>query len=143
MTPMTSNRQDVTSEPNGPIVLIVDDEESVRRLAARALKMAGYRVLEAGGGNAALTFLESNTPLDLLLTDINMPDLKGDEVARRFRRARPDLKVLYLSGFVDSLFADRSVLWEDEAFLEKPFSIKSLLEAVSLATSGHPIAMSA
>ncbi len=72
-----------------------------------------------------------------------MPDLKGDEVARRFRQARPELKVLYLSGFVDALFAERSVLWEDEAFLDKPFSIKGLLEAVSLLTSGHPVSIPA
>ncbi len=140
---MASTEHKVTSEANGPVVLVVDDEDSVRRLASRALKMAGYRVLEAGGGTEALRFLDDDTPLDLLLTDINMPDLKGDEVARRFRRARPELKVLYLSGFVDSLFAERSVLWEDEAFLDKPFTIKGLLEAVSLLTSGHPIAISA
>jgi len=133
----------VKSEPTGPVVLVVDDEDSIRRLASRALRMAGYRVLEATGGTDALRFLHGDAPLDLLLTDINMPDLKGPEVARRFRQARPELKVLYLSGFVDALFDDRSVLSEDEAFLEKPFSIKSLLQAVSLATSGHSIAMSA
>ena len=133
----------MASEPTGPAVLVVDDEGSIRRLASRALRMAGYRVLEASGGTEALRFLDGEAPLDLLLTDINMPDLKGDEVARRFRQARPDLKVLYLSGFVDALFTDRSVLWEGEAFLEKPFTIKGLLEAVSLATSGHLMAMSA
>lgn len=134
---MTSNKHPVTGEPNGPIVLVVDDEESIRSLASRALKMVGYRVLEASGGAEALRYLEGDTPLDLLLTDINMPDIKGDEVARRFRRARPELKVLYLSGFVDALFAERPVLWEDEAFLDKPFTIKGLLEAVALLTSGH------
>ena len=140
---MTPPKQSVTTEAKGPVVLVVDDEDSVRRLAARALKMAGYRVLEAAGGTDALKFLDNATPLDLLLTDINMPDLKGDEVARRFRQARPELKVLYLSGFVDALFAERSVLWEDEAFLDKPFSIKGLLEAVSLLTSGHPVSIPA
>jgi len=121
---MTSSKHPVTGEPNGPIVLVVDDEESIRRLASRALKMVGYRVFEASGGTEALRYLDGDAPLDLLLTDINMPDIKGDEVARRFRRARPELKVLYLSGFVD-------------AFLDKPFTIKGLLEAVSLLTSGH------
>jgi len=137
---MNSKTRNVTSEPNGRVVLIVDDEDGVRRVASRALQMKGYHVLEASGGIEALTFLDA--PLDLLLTDVNMPDLKGDEVARRFRAARPELKVLYLSGFVDALFTDRSVLWEDEAFLEKPFTIKGLLEAVSLATDGR-LAMSA
>ena len=138
---MTLSTDTLTSAPDRPVVLVVDDEVSIRLLASRALQMAGYRVLEASDGTEALKFLDGNTPLDLLLTDINMPGLKGDEVARRFRRAQPELKVLYLSGFVDLLFAERSVLWEDEAFLEKPFSIKGLLEAVSLATSGHPTAL--
>ncbi|MGB7219144.1 MAG: response regulator [Vicinamibacterales bacterium] len=131
------NTPDVTSEPSGPVVLVVDDEDSVVRLASRALRMEGYRVLEASGGIEAIKVLDAGTPIDLLLTDINMPDIKGHEVARRFRLARPDLKVLYLSGFVDVLFAERPILWEDEAFLDKPFTIKGLLEAVSLLTSGH------
>lgn len=131
------NTQNVTSEPTGPVVLVVDDEDSVVRLASRALRMEGYLVHEARGGAEALKFLDEGTPIDLLLTDINMPDIKGHEVARRFRLARPDLKVLYLSGFVDVLFAERPILWEDEAFLDKPFTIKGLLEAVSLLTSGH------
>jgi len=134
MSPLTNP---TTPEPNGPVVLVVDDEDTIRAFASRALRIAGYRVREASNGTDALTFLDANPPLDLLLTDINMPGLKGDEVARRFRQAHPELKVLYLSGFVDALFEERQTLWEDEAFLDKPFSMKGLLEAVSLITTGH------
>ena len=126
-----------TPQPNGLVVLVVDDEDNIRAFASRALRMAGYHVLEASNGTDALSHLNANPPVDLLLTDVNMPGPRGDEVARRFRQAHPELKVLYLSGFVDLLFAERQMLWEDEAFLDKPFSMKSLLEAVSLLTTGR------
>jgi len=75
--------------------------------------------------------------LDLLLTDLQMPVMNGDELARRLLALEPDLKVLYLTGYSNRLFADRIALWENEAFLEKPCTINGLLEAVSLATGGH------
>jgi CheY-like chemotaxis protein len=119
------------------VVLVVDDEKSVRQVARRILQEAGYRVIEARHGGEALTMLGLDTPVDLMIADLKMPVMEGDEVARRFRIARPDLKVLYLSGFVDRLFDTRSVLWEGEAFLEKPFTAKGLLEAVSMLRCGH------
>ena len=68
---------------------------------------------------------------------MNMPVLPGDEMARQLRLRQPDLKVLYVSGFVDSLFEKRHTLWQGEAFLEKPFTSKGLLEAVSLLLHGR------
>ena len=73
--------------------------------------------------------------LDLLLTDLLMPSMNGDELARRLRSKEPDLKVLYLTGFSDRLFAERTVLWQDEAFLA--CTVRGLLEAASLATGGR------
>ena len=131
------NFLNLTSATPARRVLVVDDEDNIRLLARRALEKEGYHVTEAANGIQALTHLDADTPFDLLLTDINMPGVKGDEVARRFRQARPDLKILYLSGYVDSLFASRPILWEDEAFLDKPFTIKGLLEAVALLTYGR------
>jgi FixJ family two-component response regulator len=66
-----------------------------------------------------------------------MPDMKGDELARRVRHLRPALKVLYVTGFADRLFSTRPILWEGEAYVEKPIKSAALREAVSLALFGH------
>jgi len=73
----------------------------------------------------------------LLVTDLMMPQMTGDELARRLRLGEPDLKILYLTGFSDRLFKDKVTLWENEAYLDKPCTLKSLREAVSLMLSGH------
>ena len=119
------------------VVMVVDDEEGVRKLARRALELAGFRVIEARDGLEALALIDDAAPVDLVCADMNMPSLAGDEMARRFRLRQPDLKVLYVSGFVDSLFEKRHTLWQGEAFLEKPFTAKGLVQAVSLLLSGR------
>ena len=115
--------------------LVVDDEEGVRRFVDRALTLAGYRTASATSGVEALA-LASETAFDILVTDLMMPEMNGDELARRLRAAKPALKVLYLTGFSDALFAEKVTLWKDEAFLEKPCSLRGLLEAVSLLLTG-------
>ena len=119
------------------LVMVVDDEEGVRKLARRALELAGFRVIEARDGVEALALIDDAAPVDLLCADMNMPNLSGDEMARQFRLRQPDLKVLYVSGYVDSLFEKRHTLWQGEAFLEKPFTSKGLLQAVSLLLYGR------
>jgi len=74
---------------------------------------------------------------DILVTDMMMPQMTGDELARRLRLAHPSLKILYLTGFSDRLFKDKVTLWADEAFLDKPCSVRGLLEAVSLLVFGR------
>jgi DNA-binding response OmpR family regulator len=113
-------------------VLIVDDEESIRRLVERVLREAGCRTVVAHNGAEAVSIAATMDRLDVLVTDLMMPHMNGDELARRLRVTSPDLPVLYLTGFSDRLFADRIQLWENEAFLDKPCSVKGLLEAVSL-----------
>ena len=66
-----------------------------------------------------------------------MPQMTGDELARRLRQNQPSLKVLYLTGFSDRLFKEEATLWQDEAFLEKPCSVKGLMEAVALLLFGR------
>lgn len=120
-------------QPERPLsVLIVDDEESVLRFVERVLRDAGYETATASDGPDAIE-VARKFRMDLLVTDVNMPQMKGDELARRLRQSEPDLKVLYLTGFSDQLFKERTTLWQDEAFLDKPCSVKGLLEAVSLA----------
>lgn len=113
-------------------ILVVDDEPGVLMMARRILETAGYSVLEARDGVEAMSLVGANVRLEMLVSDVNMPGLSGDEVARRLRSRQPDLKCLFLSGYVDQLFEKRPHLWEGEAFLEKPFTPKALLEAVSL-----------
>ena len=118
-------------------VLIVDDEESVRTFAARVLDRAGYDTRVAAGGPEALMIAEARGPFDLLLADLMMPEMHGDELARRLLSREPDLKVLYFTGYSNQLFAERMTLGENEAFLDKPVTVKGLVEAVSLMLSGH------
>jgi two-component system cell cycle response regulator CpdR len=115
----------------------VDDEESVRHFVDRVLQMSGYETRIAPDGESALHVAASFEPFDLLLTDVMMPRIAGDELARRLRVQNPDLKVLYLTGFADRLFSARVVLWENEAFLDKPATVAAVREAVSLAIFGH------
>lgn len=117
-----------------PTVLIVDDEEAVLRFVRRVLQEAGLKTIVAHDGAEAVTTAALVGDIDLLVTDLMMPHMNGDELARRLRLVQPDLPVLYLTGFSDRLFADRMQLWENEAFLDKPCSIRGLLEAVSLVS---------
>lgn len=118
-------------------VLIVDDEESVRTFAERALRLAGYEIAVAGDGPEALSIWETQGPFDLLLTDVVMPAMAGNELARRLRLLDPDLRVLYFTGYSDRLFTEKTTLWANEAFVEKPVNMRGLLEAVSLILFGH------
>ena len=115
-----------------PLVLIVDDEEPIRQLERRILETGGYRVIEASRALEAFAQLQKDLRVDLVIADLQMPDLGGEEMARRIRRDRPDIKVLYVTGHIDEMMDERSTLWEGEAFLDKPFTAKALLEAVSL-----------
>ena len=118
-------------------LLVVDDEESIRTFAQRALQEAGYEVAVASGGPDALAIVEQHAPFDLFVIDIVMPQMKGDELARRLRLADPNVKILYFTGYSDWLFNEKKVLWENEAFVEKPVTMQGLLEAVSLSLFGH------
>lgn len=125
-------------ELRGPhSVLIVDDEEQVRRFVDRVLREASYQTTVAADGPEAITIAAADGPFDILVTDLMMPEMTGDELARRLRQDDPKLKVLYLTGFSDHLFKEKVTLWQDEAYLDKPCSIKGLLQAVSLLLTGR------
>jgi two-component system cell cycle sensor histidine kinase/response regulator CckA len=117
-------------------ILVVDDEESILRYADRVLSGAGYRTTLAGDGADAVRIARANR-IDLLLTDVMMPEMTGHELARRLRQDTPGLKVLYMTGYSDKLFQEKNTLWADESFLDKPCSPGALLEAVSLAITGR------
>ena len=118
-------------------VLIVDDEEPVRRFVDRVLQQGNYQTRLAADGAEAVKVAAEHGPFDILVTDLMMPQMTGDELARRLRQNDPALKVLYLTGFSDSLFKEKTTLWQDEAYLDKPCSVAGLLQAVSLLLVGH------
>ncbi len=125
------------STPDAKTALIVDDEETVRKFVERVLREAGYKTAVAAVGPEAIAVAATLDQFDILVTDVMMPQMTGDELARRLRQSEPRIKVLYLTGFSDKLFKEKVTLWEDEAFLDKPCSVTGLLQAVSLLLFGH------
>jgi two-component system cell cycle sensor histidine kinase/response regulator CckA len=124
--------------PQRPLsVLVVDDEELVRKFVDRVLREAGYEITTASDGPEALEVAAKLESFDILVTDVMMPQMTGDELARRVRITKPGMKVLYLTGFSDRLFKEKVTLWADEAFLDKPCSVKGLQQAVSLLLFGE------
>ncbi len=111
-------------------ILVVEDGEAVRNLVCRMLVQNGYRVLEARDGRDALRLCETHPePIQLLLTDVVMPNMPGAELAERIRRARPAVRVLLMSGYTGEALAQR--LGHDPvAFLPKPFTSVGLVEKV-------------
>jgi len=109
-------------------VLLVEDEELVRKVVARILERAGYRVLVASSGDEAMAMCERiPTPIDILVTDVVMPGMGGRELADRACERFPDLKVLFMTGFTDDEFLRRGVMDDGRALMVKPFSPKELL----------------
>ena len=124
-------------EPSSPpraTILAVDDDAAILGLLELSLRTAGYRVLLANGGWSAIQVYENSVePVDLLLTDVIMPDLTGPVVAERLRSRQPDLKVLFISGFHD--IVQRFVMREGFTLLPKPFTVDGLLRVVQESLS--------
>jgi CheY-like chemotaxis protein len=112
-------------------ILIVEDEEALRELARELLEANGYKVIEAERGEKAIQLVErSQTPIDLLLTDVVMPGMGGKQLAKRLLELRPGLRVLYMSGYTDGVINNRGVLPENTLLLPKPFTRAVLLRKV-------------
>ncbi|MEO1104998.1 MAG: response regulator, partial [Pseudomonadota bacterium] len=109
-------------------VLLVEDEEAIRTIAARALSAKGYTVLAAASGVEALEiFEEEGDRVDLLLTDVIMPELDGPSLVKEVHAVRPELKVIFMSGYADGASVDDL---GSARFLPKPFTLKDLAEIV-------------
>lgn len=118
--------------PASPRILVVDDEPSVRRLIGRILAMLGYTVMEAGGGRPALALVEASAePIDLVITDVMMPDMNGitlaEEVAARF----PAIRLLFVSGYARGAGPDTNGVAARVPLLTKPFTPAELERAVA------------
>ena len=118
-------------------VLVVDDEPEIRRFVARVLQDAGYTTDECESGADALARIADGQRFELVVTDVRMPAMSGPQFVEQLTRSDRDVKVLYLTGYNEQLFREKSTLWTDEAFLDKPCTVKGLLEAVSLLVYGH------
>jgi CheY-like chemotaxis protein len=114
----------------GELILVVEDDPQVRGIASRILSTHGYRVLEAAGGEEALSVAAREPrPIDLMLSDIVMPGMSGAELAEQLRRAQPDVRVLHMSGYTSGIGGpDLRVSFPE--LIEKPFSSAELLERV-------------
>jgi CheY-like chemotaxis protein len=149
--PATTAGEDAV-KPTAPIIqkeaggaetlLLVEDNESVRDLAARALRRRGYTVYEARTAEEAIEWsATSKIKPDLLVTDVVMPGLSGPNLAARLLHQHPKLRVLYMSGYTDDAATVHGAFWGDIPLLQKPFTPSKLAERVRMtldAAAGHP-----
>jgi len=113
-------------------ILFVEDEVHIRELAKMFLESKGYRIIEAGNGPEAVQHWEKHRhEIDLVLTDLVMPEgLSGQQLVQRLHAERPDLKVIFSSGYSSDLFGESGILKEGSNFLQKPYRLNSLAEIV-------------
>ncbi len=124
-------------DTTGALILVVDDEDHIRQLAGVGLKRAGYRVLTANSGHQAMAqFAEHGSEIDLLITDLAMPEMSGEELIVKLRRTHPDLPVLLMSGYSRSAVSEGLVNLPTISFLQKPFLLSDLAACVNRILPG-------
>jgi CheY-like chemotaxis protein len=124
---VTAGRPDNTQSSTRETLLVVDDEEMVRRLAARMLVTHGYRVLEARSGQEAVRLLRRGAHrIDGVLTDVAMPGIGGRELGETIARCWPQIRVLYMSGFAVNRMVNEGALDPSVPFIQKPFTSEQL-----------------
>jgi CheY-like chemotaxis protein len=146
MLPVTGERaremvpaDDGDMSGHGEVVLVVEDEEGIREVARRVLERGGYEVLTAPDGPEALALARGRQgPIDLLITDVIMPRMMGNELAGEMATLRPSTRVMYMSGYAQPLMNANQDLPPDTILIEKPFTERSLLAKVreALGASG-------
>ena len=118
------------ARPHSPTILVVDDEEMVRVSTARMLERRGYHAITAASPSQALDLLRGDAPIDLLISDIVMPEIYGTDLILQAQALRPGLPVLLISGFADQQNARHGPIPEGVPFLAKPFDLADLLAQV-------------
>ena len=114
----------------GETVLVVDDEPTVRMLVTEALEDLGYAALEAGDSTSALETIQSQSRIDLLITDVGLPGLNGRQLADAARGIRPKLKVMFITGYAENAALGEGQLETGMHILTKPFSIADLTKKI-------------
>ncbi len=121
-------------------VLVIEDEASIRELLVRCLKSQNLKVLSAANGSEAQSQMQSVAgQVDLILTDVVLPDMRGPELVGKLRQLQPAVKIILMSGYSEEAIVGQGQLVEGAAFLEKPFNLSSLLQMVREALVQHPI----
>jgi two-component system, cell cycle sensor histidine kinase and response regulator CckA len=110
-------------------ILVVEDAETIRKMVCAMLNQSGYRCIDAGDGEEALRLVERAQDIDLVLTDVMMPKMGGAELARRLSRLRPDLRIVFMSGYSEDPIV-RTIERSPSIFLAKPFTATALMEKV-------------
>jgi CheY-like chemotaxis protein len=122
------------TESHGETILLVEDEESIRKVAQTMLEFSGYKVLPASAPCEALKIAQENPgSISLLITDVAMPEMNGNELSAELQKINPTLKTLFISGYTANVIAHSGVLDKGVFFLQKPFSQKELAGMVRKA----------
>ncbi|MFI1995266.1 response regulator [Actinoplanes sp. NPDC020271] len=112
-------------------ILMAEDEDDLRQITARVLARAGYHVLAAAGGAEAIHLAQTYPgPIHLLLTDVIMPKMMGNEVAAQVEQRRPGIPVLYMSGYAEPVLTENGTLPDGVTLVEKPFTSRELLDRI-------------
>jgi PAS domain S-box-containing protein len=132
MEAASSRSRELTPAAGGSeTVLLVEDDDAVRQLSARMLKSAGYHVLTANSGQEALNVVAGHAgAVDLLVTDLVMPNMRGSDLAERLIGGHPALRLLFMSGYTDPAFLEHKLIERGAPFLQKPFSAEALVRKV-------------
>lgn len=126
----------IPSLPDTETILLVEDEEMIRELARKVLQMTGYIVLAASGPTEALAICrEYEGTIHLMMTDVVMPQMSGRALSEQVTRLRPEIKILYMSGYTDDDVLRHLILNSSVAFLQKPFSLDALTRKVRAVLS--------
>jgi two-component system cell cycle sensor histidine kinase/response regulator CckA len=118
------------------VILLVEDEEGLRALNARGLSSRGYTVLEASNGVEAIEVLEKQGSVDLVVSDVVMPEMDGPTLLKELRRRDPSVKIIFVSGYAEEAFSKNLPSQEQYAFLAKPFTLKQLVAEVKKTLAG-------
>ena len=123
----------VTERGDAPHVLVVDDNDELRTFIKHALELSDYSVLEASDGKSVLALLDKVTTIDLVLCDVVLPGVKGPEVINMVREKFPEIKVIFMSGYIVEGIVNQDVeqiVASGQNFLTKPFPTRKMLEAI-------------
>lgn len=112
-------------------IFIMEDNHEVRKVTERILSMQGYRVLEASNPNIAFsTCSQHEGPIHLVITDVGMPEMNGPELVKRLIPLYPEMKALYMSGYVKNFISHQGILGKEMNYIQKPFTVNELARKV-------------